>query len=115
VAVIYKTPIVFFQLFSCQLQIANYFSQFPDTASFGRAVRPEVILVFKDEGHDEINDDGRSEREERQINKVHADMCGADSKFLAPPGADPISLTLKPKTYPIDHLSVFTVKLQIFQ
>src|ERR1700730_14193536 len=98
----------------CELQIANFCLKFPDTFSAG-AAWPEIILVFKDESHDEVNDNRRTEGEEGEINKIHPDMRSTDSELFTPPGTYTISLTLKPKTDTINHLPFVSVKLQIFQ
>jgi hypothetical protein len=61
--------------------------------------------VFKDESHDKINDDGRAECEERQIDKIHPDMGCPDPQFFSPPFTNTKGLLLKPISYLIDHFS----------
>jgi hypothetical protein len=82
-------------------------SELPDAATAGMA-GPEIIPVFQNKSHDEINNDGRSECEKREVNEIHTDMGGTDSQFFSPPGAYPESMTLKPKTDFLNHGSIFS-------
>lgn len=47
----------------------------------------EVFVHFHPEGHNQIQYHGRSEREERRINKIQPDAAGRDTHLLAQAGA----------------------------
>lgn len=49
--------------------------------------RLEIFFVLEKKCHHKINDDGRAEGEERNINKVKPDFGGFNSHFLPEPGA----------------------------
>ena len=63
-------------------------SKVPHTPPFWLYGGFEKVLVFKDEGCDEIHDNGRSESEKRKINEVHTDTRGSYSEFIAQPRAN---------------------------
>jgi hypothetical protein len=81
-------------------------SELPDAAATGMA-GPEIVPVLQNKGHDEINNDGRSEGEKRKVYEIHTDMGGTDSQFFSPPGAHTEGMTLKPKTDFLNHGSIF--------
>ena len=70
-----------------KLQIPDAFTDFP---------RFEIAFVFEDKSHDEIDDDRRTDGEEREVNKIHTDTCGTNAEFAAPPVADTKCLLFEP-------------------
>ncbi len=59
--------------------------------------------MFKNEGHDKIDNDGASECKKGEINKIHPYFGRIDSKFLPPPFANAKRFLLKPLYYLINH------------
>lgn len=59
--------------------------------------RLEIFFVFKNERHEEVDDDGRTNREEGEIDKVHADSCRTDREFFTPPVAHSERAVLEPR------------------
>jgi len=52
--------------------------------------------VLENERHDEVQDDGRTHRKEREVNEIHADACSTNAEFAAPPAAHAESALLEP-------------------
>jgi hypothetical protein len=63
----------------------------------------EIIFVLQDKGHNKINDHRRARSKKRKVNEIHPDMCGSDTEFVSPPGANSKSLLLEPGLYFMDH------------
>lgn len=49
--------------------------------------RLEIFFVLEKKCHHKINNDGRTESEERNINEIKADGSSSDSHFFSEPGA----------------------------
>jgi hypothetical protein len=75
----------------------------PHALALAEEVRFKIMLVFKNKGHDEINDHRTSEREKRQVDKIHPDLGGLYAQFFSPPGTNSESLLLKPGNNTVDH------------
>lgn len=59
--------------------------------------------MLQDEGHDKINDNGATEGEKRQVDKIHPYRGGANAQFVAQPLAHAKSLLFKPLRDPVYH------------
>lgn len=63
----------------------------------------EIFLMFKDKRHEEIDDHRGTYRKEGEVNKIHADPCWFDRKFLTPPVAHAERACLEPGGYSVDE------------
>jgi hypothetical protein len=51
----------------------------PNAFALAEKIRFEIMLVLKNESHNEINDHWTSKRKKRQVNKIHSDLSAFDA------------------------------------
>jgi hypothetical protein len=66
-------------------------------------LRFETLFMFQHKGHYKINNDGRAKSKKRQIDKIHPDMSGLDTKFFSPPFTNTKCLLFEPIYNFADH------------
>ncbi len=57
-------------------------------------VTAKVSFHFEPKRHDEVKDNGRTERQKRRIDEIEPDAAGGDVHFLAQPATNPEGLLL---------------------
>lgn len=86
----------------------------PNTWAAAKPAGQKKILILKNESHEKIQNDGRTQGKKRKINKIHPDLGTAYAELFAKPTAYTKSMALKPIlnfTYHITKLGKYQLLL----